>query len=370
MKILFSGGGTGGHINPALAVANYIKSREPETQILYVGGTGGIEEKLVPAAGFQFKSVKVSGFQRKISIENIGRNIRAVARVFTAGAAARKIIKDFAPDVCFGTGGYVCGPVLREAAKMGIPVFVHESNAYPGVTVKMLSKYATCVMLGSEDAKKYFENVKCEVTGNPIRPQILKADRETSRKTLRLDNRPMILSFGGSLGARKINEAVAQLLERSYKDKKYQHIHGYGQYSRWMPQLLKDNGVDIEKADNIKVLEYINNMDQCLSAADIVISRAGAMTLAELQATGKAAILIPSPNVAENHQYHNAMSLVSRGAAKIIEEKDLTPERLIKVVDEMISDGSYKKIAENAKKMAILNANERIYRIIKASVIG
>lgn len=369
MRILFSGGGTGGHINPALAVANYFKEKEPETEILYVGGKNSMEEKLVPKAGFDFIGLTVSGFQRKISIENIGRNIRAVARVFSASAKARKILKEFKPDVCFGTGGYVCGPILREAAKMGIPVFVHESNSYPGMTTKMLSKHARCIMICSEDVKKHLKDCRCEITGNPVRPEVLKADREKSRRELSLDERPLVLSFGGSLGAQKINDAVSELLLRSAKDQKYQHIHGYGQYSKELPESLKSRGLDTQKATNIDLREYINNMDVCLSAADLVICRAGAITLSELRAQGKASILIPSPNVAENHQYHNAMSMVRRDAARIIEEKDLTAEKLIETVDEVLSDISKaKRIGENAKKIAILDANERIYRIIKNEV--
>jgi len=369
MRILLSGGGTGGHINPALAVANYIKEKEPDTKFLYVGGTDSMEERLVPKAGFEFKGITVSGFQRKISIENIGRNIRAVARVFSASVKARKILKEFKPDVCFGTGGYVCGPILREAAKMGIPIFVHESNSYPGMTTKMLSKHAKCIMICSEDAKEYLKGCRCEVTGNPVRPEILKADKKASREALGVDFRPLVLSFGGSLGAQKINDAVSKLLLRSANDGKYQHIHGYGQYSKQMPEELKEKGLDLEKAKNIDLREYINNMDVCLSAADLVICRAGAITLSELRAQGKAAILIPSPNVAENHQYHNAMSMVKRNAARIIEEKDLIAEKLIETVDEVLEDlNTAKLIGKNAKNMAILDANERIYRIIKNEV--
>ncbi len=370
MKILFAGGGTGGHINPALAVANYIKEREPETEILYVGGADSMEARLVPAAGFEFRAIRVSGFQRKLTLKNVGRNIRAVWRVFTASAQSKKILREFAPDICMGTGGYVCGPILREAAKMGVPIVVHESNAYPGVTTKMLAKYAKCIMVGVEDAKKYLGNTPCELTGNPVRPQVIRADKETSRKSLGLDSRPLILSFGGSLGARSINEAMADLLVRSSKDGKYQHIHGYGQYSRWMPQLLAEKGID-ENAPNIDLREYINNMDTALAAADLVICRAGAITLSELQAQGKAGVLIPSPNVAENHQYHNAMAMVNRGAARIIEEKDLTPQKLTETVDSIFEDeNTVKEIGKNAAAMGILDANERIYQVILRVLAG
>ena len=251
MKILFAGGGTGGHINPALAVAGYIREREPETQILYVGAKGGMEEKLVPKAGFPFRSITISGFQRKLTLKNVGRNLRTAVRVFTSSAEARKILREFAPDICMGTGGYVSGPVIREAAKLGIPTVIHESNAYPGVTTKMLAKKVDRVMLAVADAESYFPGVSCELTGNPVRPAVIRARREEARRALSLDERPMILSFGGSLGARAINEAVADLLVRSGKDGRFQHIHGYGQYGTWMPGLLEEKGLSLQDAGNI-----------------------------------------------------------------------------------------------------------------------
>lgn len=367
MKILFAGGGTGGHINPALAVAGYIREREPETQILYVGAKGGMEEKLVPKAGFPFRSITISGFQRKLTLKNVGRNLRTAVRVFTSSAEARKILREFAPDICMGTGGYVSGPVIREAAKLGIPTVIHESNAYPGVTTKMLAKKVDRVMLAVADAESYFPGVSCELTGNPVRPAVIRARREEARRALSLDERPMILSFGGSLGARAINEAVADLLVRSGKDGRFQHIHGYGQYGTWMPGLLEEKGLSLQDAGNIDLREYIDNMAECLAAADLVICRAGAITLSELQAQGKGAILIPSPNVAENHQYHNAMALVKRGAAALIEEKDLNGETLCQKVDEIFAQpGGAAALGAHAAEMAITDANERIYQTIRS----
>ena len=367
MKILFAGGGTGGHINPALAVAGYIREREPETQILYVGAKGGMEEKLVPKAGFPFRSITISGFQRKLTLKNVGRNLRTAVRVFTSSAEARKILREFAPDICMGTGGYVSGPVIREAAKLGIPTVIHESNAYPGVTTKMLAKKVDRVMLAVADAESYFPGVSCELTGNPVRPAVIRARREEARRALSLDERPMILSFGGSLGARAINEAVADLLVRSGKDGRFQHIHGYGQYGTWMPGLVEEKGLSLQDAGNIDLREYIDNMAECLAAADLVICRAGAITLSELQAQGKGAILIPSPNVAENHQYHNAMALVKRGAAALIEEKDLNGEILCQKVDEIFAQlGGAAALGAHAAEMAITDANERIYQTIRS----
>lgn len=367
MKVLFTGGGTAGHINPALAVAGYLRQKEPETEILYVGNRSGMEERLVQKAGYPMALITISGFQRKLTPKNIVRNFQTVRRVFTATAEAKKIIQDFAPDVCVGTGGYVSGPVIREAAKLGVPCVIHESNAYPGVTTKMLSKAVKTVMLAVPDAKKYFDSsVNCTVTGNPVRSEVLAAEREASRNALGLDSRPLVLSFGGSLGASVLNRAAAYMLAQSAKEKKYQHIHGYGQHDEKFMAETKEFGLNQEENPQIRLLEYIDNMPQCLSAADLVIGRAGAMTLTEIEAKAKASILVPSPNVAENHQFHNAMALVRRGAAEIIEEKDLTGEALWRKVEKILSDPErLASLGENAGKMEIIDANERIYRVIR-----
>ncbi len=371
MKILFAGGGTAGHINPALAVAGYIKKKAPDAQILYIGAKGGMEERLVPKAGFEFKGITVSGFKRSFSLSAIKSNLVTVKNAVTASAESKKIIREFGPDICMGTGGYVSGPVIRAAAKLGIPTVIHEQNAFPGVTTKMLSKYAKRVMLAMPQAQKYLnEGCRCVVTGNPVRGEILTADKEQSRKALGLDGRPVILSFGGSLGARKINENVADLIARSGKDGKYQIIHAYGQYGTWFPGLLREKGIDPDKCENLDIREYIDDMPVCLAASDLVIARAGAITLSEIQAQGKPAVLIPSPNVAENHQYHNAMAMVEAGAAVLIEEKDLSGQAVTGTVDRLAGDeAALLKYSENAKKLAITDANERIYSVIK-KVLG
>lgn len=367
MRVLFAGGGTAGHINPALAIAGYLREREPDTEILYIGAKGGMEERLVPAAGFSFKSITISGFQRKLSWANVKKNAQTVVRMFTSSREARGIIREFRPDICIGTGGYVSGPVIRDAIKMGIPALIHEQNAYPGVTNKTLSKHASRTMLAVADAQKHLDpSAHCVLTGNPVRQEIIRTRREEARRKLGLDERPMILSFGGSLGARKINEAVADLLVWSAQKDRFQHIHAFGQWGTWFPDLLKEKGLNLGKHPQMDIREYINDMPDCLAAADLVICRAGAITLSELQAQGRASILIPSPNVAENHQYHNAMALVNRKAAAILEEKDLSGEVLCRKVEELFaSPSTIPHLAENAKKMAILNANERIYHIIK-----
>ncbi len=370
MKILLAGGGTAGHINPALAIASYVKDKEPDTEILFIGNRDGMEQTLVKKAGFDIESIVISGFKRNFKPQSIVHNVKTVSRMFTSSAKAKKIIAKFSPDICIGTGGYVSGPVVRTAANMGIPCIIHEQNAFPGVTTKMLSKKVKKVMLAVEDAKKHLDSsVDFAVTGNPIREQILTIDKEQARKELGLDERPVVLSFGGSLGARCINEAVAGLVAKSAKDQKYQHIHAYGQQGLWFPQLLKDKGVDIDKYDNLDIRQYIDNMPVCLAACDLVVSRAGAITLSEIQAKGKPAVLIPSPYVAENHQYHNAMALVNKNAATLIEEKDLNEDRLIKAVEQMVSDKELlREYSENAASMAITDASERIYQIIREIV--
>jgi UDP-N-acetylglucosamine--N-acetylmuramyl-(pentapeptide) pyrophosphoryl-undecaprenol N-acetylglucosamine transferase len=367
MKILFAGGGTAGHINPALAIAGYVREKEPDTQILYVGAKGGMEERLVPQAGYDFAGITISGFQRKPSLQNLKKNLKTVVHLFTSTAESKKILQRFRPDICVGTGGYVAGPVIREAMHMHIPSVIHEQNAFPGVTNKALSKNADRVMLANGDAQKYMERgARCVVTGNPVRMAVIRADRTAARRKLKLDNRPVILSFGGSLGARKINEAVADLIADTAKTDRFQHIHAYGKYGAWFPDLLREKGVVLEEHPNLDIRPYIDDMPDCLAAADLVICRAGAITLSELQAKGRAALIIPSPNVAENHQYYNAMSMVNRGAAEILEEKDLSGAALIARVQKLFADpAAIPSLAENAGKMAILDTNERIYQIIK-----
>lgn len=368
MKILFAGGGTAGHINPALAVAGYVRSQKPEAQILFVGSKGGMEERLVPQAGFEFRSVTVSGFIRKMNWNGIKHNAVAIKRAFSATRESKRILEQFRPDVCVGTGGYVSGPVLRKAKKMGIPVLIHEQNAFPGVTTKMLARLADKVMLAIPDAEKRLDSSlheKIVVTGNPVRSELIYANREEARKKLKLDERPVILSYGGSLGAEQVNRAVAELMIQTAKTDAVQHIHAYGQYGRWFPALLEERGVVLRDHPNLDIREYIDNMPDCIAAADLLICRAGAITLSELQVQGKPAVLIPSPNVAENHQYYNALALSSRGAAFLLEEKDLTGESLCKLVFGLLKNPEkLRECGRNAQKMAIVDANERIYREI------
>ena len=320
MKILFAAGGTGGHINPALATAGEIRERYPDAEILFVGTKDKMEAKLVPAAGFDFTTIRISGFQRKISIENIIRNLKTIFYLLFCTFSVKKILKKFKPDVVVGFGGYVSGPVVRTAAKMGIPTAIHEQNAYPGITNKTLAKIVDRVMLTAGEAEKYMQcKNPATVTGLPVRGEMLRADRDFARAKLGIrDDQKLILSMGGSLGAMTINNAMVDLIAENHKNESLYFLHAMGQYGLWVPDKLKEKGVDLDGAKNVEIREYISDMDVCMPAADVVICRAGASSLSELQALGKASILIPSPNVAENHQYHNAMALVNKGAALII----------------------------------------------------
>ena len=364
MHILFAGGGTAGHINPALAIAGYIREKHPDTHISYIGTPDKLEAKLVPEVGYNFRTISVAGFQRKISVENIFKNISAATKAVTSSITAKKILKEIQPDIVIGTGGYVSGPVLREAVKLGIKTAIHEQNAYPGVTTKMLAPNVDAVMLAMPEAEKYLKlKKKPYVTGNPVRSELLKISRAEARAKLGIDdNIPMLLSFGGSLGAMRINQAVSGLIKWHNGSDKFYHIHATGKtgYSEFV-----DSIKDIDLSNKIDVREYINDMDVCMAAADLIICRAGAITLSELLACGKPAILIPSPYVAENHQFHNAMTLKNIGAAEIIEEKDLSVEKLIELVGNLMEDKSaLDKMATAAREGAIMDANDRIYEII------
>ena len=365
MRVLIAAGGTGGHVNPALAVAGELRKIYPDIEICFVGTADRIEAEIVPQAGFPLKTIEISGFKRGFSPADIKANVKTVTRLLKGSGAVKKIINDFKPDVAIGFGGYVSGPVIRMAAKMGIPTAIHEQNAYPGVTNKALAEKVDAVMLTVDAAKKH---LKCKnepvVTGLPVRGELLEADGAVSRKELGFDDRPIVLCMGGSLGARAINEAIIDAISDGRKSK-YNYLIATGRYGTWVPDKMREKGIDPENEDNIKVLVYINDMARCLSAADIVVCRAGASSLSEFEALGKPSILIPSPNVTENHQFHNAMALVDNNAAVIIEEKDLSGKVLGEKLDTLLSDKTLlAEIGSNAKKMAFLDATRRICDIV------
>lgn len=367
MKIVFACGGTGGHINPALAVAGTILAHHPDAEISFIGNEKGMESRLVPAAGYDFYPIHVAGFQRKFTLKNIGRNISAVKKAVTSGFEAAKILRKLNPDLVVGMGGYVSGPVLRKAHQMGIKTATHEQNAFPGVTTKMLVNNMDLVMLAMPAAMKHLPQRHYVITGNPVRPAILSVTKEQAREKLGIKKDvPFILSFGGSLGAKCVNQAVAQVMAWHWNKGLVYHYHATGRGdSSWMPEYVRSLGIDLARSPMIRMTEYIDDMDLCMAAADLVISRAGAITLSEIEAQGKAAILIPSPYVAENHQYHNAMTLVNRGAAVVIEEKNMQESTLTDKVKELLNDKeTLKQMGESAKDGAYIDANERIYRAL------
>lgn len=370
-RILIAAGGTGGHINPALSVAGYIRSQDPTAEILFVGTADKMEARLVPQAGYPIKMIDISGFRRDMSPAGIIHNIKTVSKMFKSSSQAKKIIKDFNPDLAIGFGGYVSGPVIRMAAKLGVPTAIHEQNAYPGVTNKALAKQVDAVMLTSMAAEKYLEPKNpCVLTGLPVRTEFFTADKEKSRLELGVDSRPLILSSGGSLGAEPINKAMVELIAERAPKGDCCFIHATGHSGTCVADELKKRGVDPDKFENVTIREYIDDMSRCMAACDLFINRAGASTLSEIEALGKPSILIPSPYVAENHQYHNAMTLVEKNAAVVIEEKNLTGEKLVGEVEKLLSDrAALDKMGENAREMCVRDAAKRIYDCL-CKVVG
>lgn len=366
MNVAFAAGGTGGHINPALAIADKLKEVFPDTKILFIGSPDGLESKLVKKAGYDFAPVKMAGIQRKLTPHNIKLNFQAVHYYLNAGKCIRKIFDGFSPDLVIGTGGYVTGTVLKTALKCGIKTALHESNSLPGVSTKMLAPKADLVMLGTEDAKKHLgECKKCVVTGNPLRNNIPIEEKSAARKRLGLPDCLTILSAGGSQGASRINDAVVHLLSYEQKKGNINHIHGYGKHGKdTFMQSLAENGVDPDN-EHFIIKEYIDNMYTCMCASDLIITRAGAMTLTELMAIGRASILIPYPYAAENHQYYNALTLQNANAGRIIDDKELTGAVLIDAVTKLADDPELLKLmSENAAKLSKHDAAGVILREI------
>lgn len=371
LKVLLAGGGTAGHINPALAIAEIIKEHIPDAEFAFVGNPKKLEATIIPKAGYRFEPINVEGFQRSFTPQNIKRNIHAMNCLMKTGARSKEIIKDFKPDLVIGTGGYVSGPVVRKAAQMGIPTAIHEANAFAGVTTKLLSKKVNAIMLTVKETKNLDAAVmgKVTVTGLPVRKAFDAMSKDQAKEKLGFaKDEVCVLSCGGSLGSMTINDSVLKLL-KWYKDNgiTVNHIHSYGTYAGYKdyPQKLKALGLDFENDRHRLVSDYIN-MPVCMAAADLVITRCGASTLVELEAIGRGAVLIPSPHVAENHQYHNGMVLERAGAGKVIEEKDLTDELFIDTVSSLIKDKD--KLDELGRKCASLyikDTNERIWGVLE-----
>lgn len=368
MRVLIAAGGTAGHINPALAIAGALKKADPAAEIHFAGRREGMEYRLVTQAGYPFHHIEITGFQRKLTLNNIKRNIVTLYNLALSGPKARAMLKELEPDLVIGCGGYVSGPVVRCAAKRGIKTALHEQNAFPGVTNKLLAPDVDIVFAAvPAAAEKLGQPQKTQVVGNPVRPEVFaqKPNREAIRAVLGAKDRTVILSFGGSLGARRVNEVVAELCAWEQKQHKpVLHLHATGQYGvQLFKDLEKEKG--FAEGESLVVKEYINNMPELLAAADLVISRAGALTLAELEAVGRAAILIPSPNVAENHQYYNALELKKAGAAEVIEEKDLTGEKLIETVAAMLAEGgALERMGKNARTLSVDDSLDRIAKAL------
>ncbi|MBQ8842020.1 MAG: undecaprenyldiphospho-muramoylpentapeptide beta-N-acetylglucosaminyltransferase [Ruminiclostridium sp.] len=361
MRVILAAGGTAGHINPALAIADKIKYVFPESEILFVGAPDGMEATLVKKAGYSFRSFKMAGLQRKLSVNNLIRNAKAAYYYITARSNAKKLLREFKPDIVIGTGGYVSAPVLLSAAKLGIKTVTHESNSLPGMTTKLLSKNVDKVFVVDEAAVSRLPvKENAVVTGNPLRNNIPIEEREEARKKLGLPEGLTILSFGGSLGANKITEAVVEVLKWENEVGGINHIHGYGGNGREMfDSLMEREGV--KRTERMILKEYIDNMYTCMCAADIIVSRAGAMTLTEIKAIGRASVLIPFPQAAENHQYYNALSIADAGAAVLIEDKDLEKTKLKELI-ESLSENKEKirTMEENAKKLGTTKAADVI----------
>jgi len=351
MRILFTGGGTGGHVNPAIAIANTLKKRDPDAVIAFVGTSRGIENKLVPKEGYELYHVEIQGLRRSLSLSNLKTFYLTIKSVFDA----EKLIKEFKPDAVVGTGGYVCWPIVKAASKLKIPTVLHESNAVPGVAVKMLESAVDRLYVNFSETVSSIKpknRAKTVRVGNPLKPDYSIMNHDEARRTLGIDGkyRRFVLSFGGSLGAERVNnEALALMRDYITAHTDFLHIHATGalEYPE-AKKMFESYGLD--KLPNVKLLEYIYDMPVQMAAADLVICRAGAMTLSELAIMKKPCILIPSPNVTNNHQYKNAHVLEEAGAAVLIEEKNLSDGTLTKAVEDIISNRQ--KLSEMSEKIS------------------
>lgn len=363
MNILFVAGGTAGHINPALAIADYFNEHLKHANIKFVGNDNDTFKNLIKKAGYDFIPIKVAGLQRKISFKNLVRNLNAFYLLTKAQFKAQNILKTFKPQIVIGTGGYTCAAVLMQAHKMGIKTAIHEQNAHPGVTNKFLAKKSDIVFLAVEETKSRLPVCNSVVVGNPVRKNIFNITKKQARKILKMDDNFCILSFGGSLGALKINEIAADLMQWHCKFKKINHIHAMGKIgSEYFPQMLAKRNIVPSKNPRLIIRNYIYNMDVCLACCDLVICRAGALTLAEIQATATPSILIPSPNVSHNHQFHNAQILQKNHAALVIEEKNYNKNVLIETVDDLYRNNhKLEKFSTNAKKLSNPNTTKLIF---------
>ena len=362
MKYIISGGGTGGHIYPALAIAKEIKAFDKNADILYVGTKDSLEAELVTKEGIKFKTIRVKGLPRKIN----KKSFVALKELLIGLKQSQQIIKEFQPHIAIGTGGYVCGPIIYKAAKNNIPTLIHEQNAFPGITNKILSRYVDKVAITFDEAAEYFKYPERVVnTGNPIRSEILNKDKESSYKALNIEsNKPFILSFGGSGGQKKLNDAILNILLNNMWNNDFQlmHITGKKLYDSFMQEL---DSRDIVLSKNIRILPYLYEMPEALNIANLLISSSGAITIAETSAIGLPSILIPKSYTAENHQEYNARAFEKARASIVILEKDLTGDILINTINDLMNNKTKLRIMSiNSKKLGNKDATKEIAKLI------
>ncbi len=370
MRVIIAAAGTGGHINPGLAIANKIKEEEKDSEIIFIGTDRGLENDLVPRAGYELKRIEAYGLSKEISISNL----KKICKTLRATGKARKIIREFKPDIIIGAGGYICGPVVWAGKKENIPIILHESNAFPGKAVKTLAKKANTVLISFEEARNRIPHAKNIVfTGTPVKIKKIDYSKETKEKKLKEINLkpelPTVLIFGGSQGAQKINEAIIGILgDKLNKD--YQIIWATGpkQYDIIKTELSKKN-IDITNVKNAHIVPYIYNMEEIMNLSDIIVARSGAMTITEISNLGKPSILIPLPNVSQDHQLYNAKVLENIGAAKIILNNELNKDNLNAEIEKIAKDPKLmKQMGEKALLKSVKDVPDKIYKEIKKIV--
>ena len=367
-RVIFTCGGTAGHVNPAIALAQLMHEKDPETEFLFVGAERGLEKDLVPQAGYAFRTVHISSFHRSFKPKEIKHNLVSVCNLMRAPREARAILREFRPDVVIGTGGYASFPMVKAAAKAGIPTAVHESNMVPGLTTEMLEPFADRIMVGFEACRQHYKHPeKVMVTGTPVRGDFFKMTKEEAKRQLGVDDgRPLIVSFWGSLGASGMNRQMADFLALEAAKEPFHHIHGAGASGYPMVRdLLREKGVDLEAHPALQLREYIYDMAPVMRAADLVICRAGASTISELTALGVPALIVPSPYVTNNHQEKNARVLESAGGAEVLLEKDCSGQAMFQAACGILHDTERRKQMEMAMaSLGIRDATERIYQTV------
>ena len=361
MKVIFTCGGTGGHIYPAIAVANMLRQRKPDCEILFIGAEDGMENKLVPLENFRLETLKISNYQRKLTPASVWHNVTTLLHMSGSMRKVRRIIREFDPDVIVGTGGYASFPALKMGARLGVPTAVHESNAVPGLTTRMVERSVDRIMVSFEDSRRqYTSPERVIVTGTPVREEFLYMDKAEARRQLGLGDKPLVVSYWGSLGAREMNKKC-----ECRDGEPFRHIHATGSYGwRWMPEYVRELGVDLEGHPDVEMREFIYDMPLVMAAADLVICRAGAATISEAAVSGTPCIMVPSPNVTDNHQEKNARVLEKHGAAIVLRESECSGETIYETAKAVLSDPERRRsMTSAAHKMAVVDAAERIYDV-------